>query len=1199
MQKVRVPITNFQFGEISPSLSSRTDSDVYTASAERIENLFLRAEGGVVKRNGLLNHHKFTEAVAITSTGFIYVVNYATIAVGSVINISDVDGTLYVLQAEAQLTGTDADPDGISVSAQVANQTNLVLAGALASGGSVTLTVPRLVTITSVGNDTGFAFTVTGTDADGTAQTEAITGGNNSTKTGEKFFKTITQITPAGDPANTVTAGVAAGSIASSPIGNTYFYRAFGSHAETSLSIGRAINEMPFLNDINVSSSVSGITTFSRKSPLSKNLGIFTNSMGITVSNFLTRAETKPKIKLFPFIFSDDEEYIVALIEGKYTIAAEYSFRIFKKGTQTINSVVVDFFSSVATVTGMVKINSATISAAAEVGNNANLVIGGSLNPNPAADPDGISVSASVGDGDNLVLGGALASGGAVTFYNARKVTITSAGNDGSFDFNVTGTDVNNAAQTEAIIGANAGIATGSKFFQTITQIEAAGNPAGAVTAGVTVRNEVTFADGYARKISITSAGNDSAISFTITGTKANGISGTETITGANAGTAYGVDLWQSITQITAVGDPAGTVSVGNHEIELPFNVDYFNELTFTQKGDVMFICHPLFMPLQLVRTSLQTFRAESFLFDSQSDVQKIYQPYFSFQGQGVTLDPAATSGTDIVLTTSSGYWDTTGSATAGDYLNSLHLGTTLRYHGTEIEITSVQSSTLAKGTIFGTLSQVLDLNAFRTTSGSTNVEVTHAAHGLFKDDSLVISNAAAVGNIASSNLNGTRVITSIIDVNHYTFTAGGSANATTDGGGAPTIATHAPSSNWSEQSFSALRGFPAATTFHENRLVFAGTISQPDSIFMSKSSQYYNFDVGNAEDNDSIQITANVGEVNEIRHLVSNRNLQIFTAASEMYIPSFQNKPLTPTTVSIQKQTPYGAGYAKPQIMDGSTVFVQNGGKIIREYLFTDSEQAYNSSPLSTLSQHLIKSPVELNVLNAASDRAEDYIFSLNEDDTVSVFNSNRAEKRAGWVEFTSQNPFISMATISGRVFAVMQSIAGNYHLCEFSNTVNTDISKLYTGTSGVFDVSADYSNGDVLSVINGNSYLGDFTVASGDIDVSAVSTLTTAEIGLKYEVNLITNPIDLVAQNGPLTGDFRGISNVIVDLNSTLSASVNGINLLITNVTDDLSLIRQPFTGKKEFRLLGYSRDPKITISQSSPLPLQINGLIAELVF
>ena len=54
----------------------------------------------------------------------------------------------------------------------------------------------------------------------------------------------------------------------------------------------------------------------------------------------------------------------------------------------------------------------------------------------------------------------------------------------------------------------------------------------------------------------------------------------------------------------------------------------------------------------------------------------------------------------------------------------------------------------------------------------------------------------------------------------------------------------------------------------------------------------------------------------------------------------------------------------------------------------------------------------------------------------------------------------------------------------------------------------------------------------------------------------------------------------------------------MIVRNVTDDLSLEQQPFTGKKEFRLLGYSRDPQITITQDAPLPLQINGLVAELV-
>ena len=46
MRKLRVPLSNFQFGEVSPSLISRTDSKVYSSSAQKVENFFLRAEGG-------------------------------------------------------------------------------------------------------------------------------------------------------------------------------------------------------------------------------------------------------------------------------------------------------------------------------------------------------------------------------------------------------------------------------------------------------------------------------------------------------------------------------------------------------------------------------------------------------------------------------------------------------------------------------------------------------------------------------------------------------------------------------------------------------------------------------------------------------------------------------------------------------------------------------------------------------------------------------------------------------------------------------------------------------------------------------------------------------------------------------------------------------------------------------------------------
>jgi len=635
------------------------------------------------------------------------------------------------------------------------------------------------------------------------------------------------------------------------------------------------------------------------------------------------------------------------------------------------------------------------------------------------------------------------------------------------------------------------------------------------------------------------------------------------------------------------------TVTQDVNGAALKFDHLYLTEYTFAQEADVMFICHNLFIPQQIVRTSLTTFEVSPFVFDTRADNAKIYQPYFNFQAFTNKLNPAATSGNGVTVTTSSAYFDTTGK----------HVGLTLKYHDSEMEIVSVQSSTQATVNIVDTLQAILPINSFRTTDGSSTIEVTYKEHGFAVGDSVTVSDAGGFAGLSANQINGSRTVTSIRNDNVFTFNAASTANASLAGGGTPHIESHAPTTTWYEQAYSDLRGYPAAITFHENRLTLAGTIAQPDSIWFSKISRYYNFDLGDAESADSIQVTASLGEVNQIRHLVSNRDLQVFTATSEMFVPSFDAQPLTPTNVQVKRQTPFGIEYIRPQLLDGASVFVQTGGNIVREYIFTDSEAAYTSIAISGIASHLIRNPVEMNTLNGAVDRSESYLFMINSDGKMAVFNSNRAEKRAGWVEFSSQGKFHSSVTVDEKVFCNLVIDIGNgtqnIVLCQLTYDHNMDYAKNYTGTAGVFNVSSDFANGAVVNVISGNNYVGQFTVAGGNVNVSAVdASLTSVEIGLKFDVNLTTNPIDVSLSNGPITGKPRALASVILDLNNTLSTSVNNTNLVIRNTTDDLSLQQQPFTGKKEFRLLGYSRDPQITISQNAPLPMQVNGLVAELV-
>jgi len=104
-----------------------------------------------------------------------------------------------------------------------------------------------------------------------------------------------------------------------------------------------------------------------------------------------------------------------------------------------------------------------------------------------ALDADGLSTAAAVGNNAALTLGGALTSGGAYTADTgtARQITLLSAGDDSGKTFTVVGTDVHGDALSETVTGANAGTATSTGYFATISSITAVGNPAGNMSAGI------------------------------------------------------------------------------------------------------------------------------------------------------------------------------------------------------------------------------------------------------------------------------------------------------------------------------------------------------------------------------------------------------------------------------------------------------------------------------------------------------------------------------------------------------------------------------------------------------------------------------------------------------------------------------------------------------------------------------------------
>ena len=613
-------------------------------------------------------------------------------------------------------------------------------------------------------------------------------------------------------------------------------------------------------------------------------------------------------------------------------------------------------------------------------------------------------------------------------------------------------------------------------------------------------------------------------------------------------------------------------------------------ELTYTQVADVMIICHPTFAPRVLRRTSATTFTVSAFAFDQSIDTNKTYQPYYKFADDTVTISVNGNTGSGRTITASAAIF------------SSAYVGVRLRWKAVEIEITGYTNATTLTGTIKGTLEGSYDIDPFRTTAGTDDVEVTHVGHGFETGQSITVSGANAVGGLNATHLNATHVV-GVIDDNRYYIFVGSNASSSEDGGGPAVKYTSTTTStrDWSEPVFSPVNGYPGAVAFHEGRLWFAGSQAVPDGLWSSKINRYFNFDVGEGLDDESIQITIGSEDISNVRHLTSHRDLQIFTSTGEYYVPGQNGQSITPSNIRVARQTPYGAGVVTPLPFDGATLFVQASGKAVREYTFNDTTNGYASTDVTLLASHLINDPVDMAVLYGTPERGEQYAFVVNTDGTVAVFYSARAENVAGWTQWNMGTAEIqSICVIGDAVYAAVKRGA-TYVLEKFGDgddlTLDSSVSLTSGSATTSWSLGAYYAS-KTVAVVSSGMYLGTYTAnGSGVITISEAVTSITA--GFNYTIEIKTMPVNLSLSNGSMIGMPKRISRVLLGLDSTLACTISGNQLILRQVTDDLSIAPDRFSGIKEFFLLGYAREAQVTITQDEPLPMRILGMNMEVAF
>ena len=294
-------------------------------------------------------------------------------------------------------------------------------------------------------------------------------------------------------------------------------------------------------------------------------------------------------------------------------------------------------------------------------------------------------------------------------------------------------------------------------------------------------------------------------------------------------------------------------------------------------------------------------------------------------------------------------------------------------------------------------------------------------------------------------------------------------------------LASTDATTDWKEQSFSMLRGWPISVAFHQDRLVIGGSRDLPNRLWFSKSGDLWNFDLGEGLDGESIEFAILSDQVNAIRAVFSGRHLQVFTSGAEWQVVG---SPLTPETVQINRQTRVGSPTERtvlPVDVDGATIFVARNGKEIREFLYTDIEQAYQATDLSLLARHIINNPVD-----QAFDKRNRLLHLVLENGNLATLTNYRAEQVSAWTLQETDGDFLSIAAVGDDIYALIYR-NGAYVIELFDDTLYLD--SALTGDSETATSvwsGLDHLDGKSVSIVADGIVLPNQMVVSGGVTLS-----------------------------------------------------------------------------------------------------------------
>jgi hypothetical protein len=383
-------------------------------------------------------------------------------------------------------------------------------------------------------------------------------------------------------------------------------------------------------------------------------------------------------------------------------------------------------------------------------------------------------------------------------------------------------------------------------------------------------------------------------------------------------------------------------------ELTTPYPASILPDLKYTQSADVMTLVHPTYPPQQLSRTDHDAWTI--------ADLQNKNGPFQEVNvDEAKTMYASAVSGTVTITTNfdvfTSAFVDSflyiemapNKSVEAWETSKRTYINDTIRANGRYYKATSPNPSSLARitGTLRPSHTEGREWDGtgneegaiYRAPGSSTNADAFVGVEWEYMHSGFGIVQITAIGGPRSA----TAVVTKRLPDEVV-----GSGNTTY---------------RWAFEAWGNTQGYPSCVTYHQQRMVFANTPSQPQTVWMSRTSAFLDFATSNPTvDDDAITFTIASRQVNAIRHMIAIDKLVLLTSGGEWIVSGGDQDVLTPASVTAKIQGYRGSSQVPPIVIGNTALYLQDKGQTVRDLGYEFASDSYTGNDLTILAAHLLQ---------------------------------------------------------------------------------------------------------------------------------------------------------------------------------------------------------------------------------------------------